>query len=124
MYNYLKTNFPGIMKAEQTGPYKYEWRVVFGAILGRNIRISLTEVSENRWSIDAFREIIHEGRIIDTTLLSYTCTMPNKFGQCLLDEIGSWLDDFANYKRIDDEQLNAGEISRSNYHITYGRADG
>lgn len=121
MYEYLRINFPSTIEAERTAPYKYEWKIVFGAMLGRNIKICLTEISENRWTIDAFREIIHEGRIINTTWLLYTCTMPNKFGQYILDEIGSWLNDFSNYKKIDDEQLDEENISKSNYQIIYGR---
>jgi hypothetical protein len=120
MYDYLKLKFPDIIDAEQTGPYKYEWRIVFGAMLGRNIKITLTEVSENRWTIDAFKEIIHEGRIIDTCFLLYTCTMPDEFAQHLLDKIGSWLKDFTNYKKLDDEQYEDGSISKYNYIVTRG----
>jgi hypothetical protein len=123
MYEYLKNEFPNIIDAARTGPYKYEWRIVFGSMLGRNIKILLIEVSENRWTIDAFREIIHEGRIVDTTQLLHTCTMPNKFGQYLLDEIGSWLDDFSNYKKIDDEQHKDGDVSRLNYKIICGEGN-
>lgn len=117
MYNLLKQKFPSIIEPETTGPYRYEWNIVFGESLGRNIEICLIEVSENRWTIDAFREIICNGRIINTSRFLFSCTMPNNFAKHLLDEVGSWLNDFSNYKKMDDERFENGDIAVHNYLI-------
>jgi len=101
MYTYLKTKFPNIIEPK-IEPYKYKWELFFGCMIGRRINICLTEL-ENGWKIDAFREIISEGRIVDTSFLLHTCLVSDNLGKAILDEIGNWLEDFSNYKEHDNK---------------------
>jgi hypothetical protein len=128
---YLSEKFPQIIKPEMDGPYKYMWELSFGCMVGRRIDICLTnlglgtiadreDIWEDMWIIDATKEIIYEGAIIETKRFKYRCSISNSLGRLILDEIGNWLNDFSNYKNIDDEQHD-GDISKANYKIISGR---
>lgn len=103
MYDYIKKNFPGSIITPEIKENKYGWRFHMGGVRFVAIDICLTNIKGDWWDIYAAKKEVYDGHADKPIIFQYSCSADDDLGKFILDRIGKWLEEFAEYKEFQDE---------------------